>query len=54
MSPCYLRMPMVVASNLRALATQLSQIGLEEIWSPYTPVLLRHALHGNDICIFFS
>ena len=36
MSPCSLRMPMVIAPNLGALATQLSLNGLEEIWSPYS------------------
>src|SRR6218665_2273358 len=34
-TPCSLRIPNVVASNLEALAMQLSRNGLEEIWSPF-------------------
>src|SRR6218665_2579758 len=41
MSPFSLRMPMVVAPNVEALATQLSRNGLEEIWSPYCQEWLR-------------
>jgi len=50
MSPCSLRMPMVVASDIEALATQLSRNGLEEIWSPYTQVhyVQKQSSYKND------
>jgi len=41
-------LPMVVAPNLEALATQLSRNGLEEIWSPYLGPLTQSSTQPLD------
>jgi len=38
---CVVRVPMEVAHNLEALAMQLSQNGLKEIWSSYQGLAMQ-------------